>query len=199
MLDSSCHSYSGGGSSSSSLPDEDRKALNQGLLVNTLELVGDGRQLSSNWLLPSAIDTPVPCNNLCLQTRSFEQVGLPRSAAEDLAERIATLIVTNKQRMDEGFVSKKDLEKVRITQPFLILPRCSQLLCHPWRRSTHFRTFHMPTCTRLGHTSPCTIGPTCALHCTITCAVAGSCNAAPPVCTLRCAAASRASWSSRRA
>ena len=47
-----------------------------------------------------------------MQTRSFEQAGLPRASAETLAEKITLLIVQNKMKMDDTFVKHVALEKV---------------------------------------------------------------------------------------
>lgn len=47
------------------------------------------------------------------QARHFETSGLQRQTAEQLAEYITELIITNKARMEESFVNKNVLDKVR--------------------------------------------------------------------------------------
>ena len=48
------------------------------------------------------------------QVRKFEQAGLERKPAEQLAEHITELILLTKQRMEEQFVGKLMLEKVAL-------------------------------------------------------------------------------------
>jgi len=47
------------------------------------------------------------------QARDFEQAGLPRTSAERLAEQITELIVINRVKMEETFVTNAYMEKVR--------------------------------------------------------------------------------------
>ncbi|GIL91215.1 hypothetical protein Vretimale_18873 [Volvox reticuliferus] len=59
-------------------------------------------------------------NNLLVDTleltKSFERSGLPRDAAEQLAQKIAALIIQNKLKMEEAFVKQVVLEKTILEQ-----------------------------------------------------------------------------------
>ncbi|EFJ42659.1 hypothetical protein VOLCADRAFT_97250 [Volvox carteri f. nagariensis] len=59
-------------------------------------------------------------NNLLVDTleltKSFERSGLPRDAAEHLAQKITALIIQNKLKMEEAFVKQVVLEKTILEQ-----------------------------------------------------------------------------------
>jgi hypothetical protein len=112
-----------GGQAYSTFQDDQKKLLNQNLLVDTLELVSTDAVIAprgSHWICPG-MEFPAYVSlhlrelvcNLHAQTRNFEKAGLPRHSAEQLAEQIAALIVSNKLKMDEAFVNRKEVDKVR--------------------------------------------------------------------------------------
>jgi hypothetical protein len=64
-----------------------------------------------------------------LQLKRLEGVGLPREQAEALTRFLATTLCTNHEKMEELYVAKVTLEKVRHDPASAVLRR------QPWRRS----------------------------------------------------------------
>lgn len=53
---------------------------------------------------------------LMLQVRNFEKVGLTRQQAEALTEHLTEVLCTHKEKLSEAYVTKAQLEKVRLSQ-----------------------------------------------------------------------------------
>ena len=50
-----------------------------------------------------------------LQVRNFEKVGLTRQQAEALTEHLTEVLCTHKEKLSEAYVTKAQLEKVRLS------------------------------------------------------------------------------------
>ncbi|KAL6753110.1 hypothetical protein V8C86DRAFT_2734331 [Haematococcus lacustris] len=61
-------------------------------------------------------------------SRKFEAGGLSRAQAEQLAEQITELIIINKVKMEETFISKQALEKVMMEQESRVLGLKAELV-----------------------------------------------------------------------
>mmetsp|Transcript_22563 Transcript_22563/g.62329 ORF Transcript_22563/g.62329 Transcript_22563/m.62329 type:complete len:218 (-) Transcript_22563:836-1489(-) len=60
--------------------------------------------------------------------KDFENAGLPRDAADKLAERITELIVMNRIKMEETFVTNAYMEKVALMQESKVMGFKTELL-----------------------------------------------------------------------
>ncbi|KAF5841113.1 chloroplast tscA maturation factor [Dunaliella salina] len=60
--------------------------------------------------------------------KDFEQAGLPRHAADKLAEQITELIVMNRIKMEETFVTNAYMEKVALMQESKVMGFKTELL-----------------------------------------------------------------------
>ena len=67
----------------------------------------------------------------CVQMRRFEKIGMSRQQSEALTEHLTEVLVLNKEKISEAFVTRGALEKVRQQLPDF------SLLCARGARGLH--------------------------------------------------------------